>query len=924
MGNTLAVCGCYSTHDIADFARKKASGVLSEQNRAMVDRASALRDTFSSTELPHVAPAKGHTHAVSAAARSSASAFVDILGRYESVRPVFLQMSKTDQRKGRAGDRSYYWAKDSNAVAVTCDKRDDDLLAMIDVDYYVDMPRFLMQNTQPLVLYTFQPGAAAKSEGDYQYQFGENGEVRFFVGGGGDYGHHVWNYTGDSIAQTGYLCGLLPWRHVTYAVERKQVDNDHQIVLLAPTARTVGIMALAATRCLKGKPLTRLMPVQDGFVRISTSSNKNIMVSTARVGSYLAATVKVEVDEAIALAAATTSVITHATVKSKMMGGSTGTEGVKGSEVLLAYHQVRAGKLKLGSNPPPERVCSVEGVISYQYLPEMGQGDYEPGKPSMVAFMSAIVDGAFVPDRSRNNDQRTVDKRLKEPQEGKGKKPMSPGLAGFNSHAVDEFVEIMASYLEVGPDGKEIRLLPVDFETVYEKQNRPTQRRILAEAQHTHDDGTAQAMQKAEAYQTANDPRNITVMNGPSKLEHSRWMYSLYEFMSNIPWYAFGRVPAEIAETVGELCATAQWWLDGDFERQDGNITREPRYLERTLLRRLFDPSCWPELAQSLRSQTYLNVKTKFGVRYNSKLSRASGSAETAVLNTILTAFIAFLAFKMTTKPNGGFYTAKEAWEALGIYGGDDGGTPNLRKDKAEKAAKMMGQKLACTIIPRGEPGVQFLARHYGPGVWFGDTNSCCDIRRQLSKFHVTVHLNKVTPVGKLLEKAYAFSLSDAETPVIGPFVMKVLSLYPLGQYQYTNVLNIWNTHVGHDKHYPNRYEPWMDDLLQLQFGEDCRTAAFTEWLDGVDSLYGCLDPPCIYKVDRGNGIIKSGIAVVTGELLRRQERKDKEEAAEGEAGETESARGITGASRSARKRMVTSRRPPRPKRENSGKPGSQ
>jgi hypothetical protein len=796
---------------------------------------------------------------------------------------------------------------------------------MIDVDYYVDMPRFLMQNTHPLVLYSFQPGAAAKAEGDYQYQFLENGEVRFFVGGGGDYGHPVWNYTGDSIAQTGYLCGLLPWRHVTYAVERKQVDSDHQIVLLAPTSRTTGVFAAAAAICLKAKPLRRLAPVQDGFVRISTFSNSNVMVSTARAGSFLAATVKVEVDEAIALAAATTSAITHATVKSKMLNGGSGTEGAKGSEVLLAYHLVRSGKLKLGSNPPPERVCLVEGVISYQYLPEMGQGEYEPGKPSMVAFMSAIVDGAFVPDRSRNNDQRTVAKRVVEIQEGKGKKPMSPGLANFAMTAVNEFVEIMAAHLDRDPDGKEVRLLPVDFETVYEKQNRPTQRRILAEAQHTHDDGSAQAMQKAEAYQTANDPRNITVMNGPSKLEHSRWMYSLYEFMSKTSWYAFGRLPVEIAESVADLCSTAQWWLDGDFERQDGNITKEPRYLEKTLLRRLFHPSCWPELSKSLRSQTFLNVKTKFGVKYNSKLSRASGSAETAVLNTILTAFIAFLAFKMTTKPNGGFYNAQEAWEALGLYGGDDGGTPNLRKDKAEKAAKMMGQKLTCTVIPRGEPGVQFLARHYGPGVWFGDTNSCCDIRRQLSKFHVTVHLNKVTSVGKLLEKAYAFSLSDAETPVIGPFVMKVLSLYPTGEYKYTNALNIWNTHVGQDKHYPNRYDYWMDDLLQSQFADACELSGFTQWLDGVQDLYGCLDPPCIYRVDKTDArVIKPGVAVVADELLRREASGSGQKPDDGKDGEAKPSKGIRGSSRGDRKRMVAGRSTARSKSQKPGRPGSQ
>lgn len=921
MGNTLTVCGCYSVHDVKLFARQWASGRLSEANRDMADRASDLRATFSEVELPYVRPQSGHTHAVAAARRSSASAFVDVLGKYEAARPVFLQMSKTDQRKGRAGTRDYHWSKDSNAKAQKCDLEPTDILAMIDVDYYVDMPRMLMLNKHPLVLYTFQPSVAAKSDGDYQYLFHEDGSVQFYVGGGADYGHHVWNYTGDSVAATGYLCGLVPWRHATYSVERKRVDDDHQVVLLAPTTYTVGLMAVAAKYCLDARPLQRLSPVQDGFVRLSTRSNKDIMVSTARAGAFYAATVKVEVDEAIALAAATTSVLTHATVKSKMLAAGADL-GTSGSEVLLAYHLVRSGKVKLGQVTSPERVSTVDGVISYQYLPEVGDADYEAGRPSMVAFMNAIVDGAFVPDRSKNNDERTVKKRVVELQAKQAKRvPVEARLAQFTTTVIDEFVDIMVSYLPKDADGKPIRLLPVDYETVYEKQNRPTQRRILEEAQHTHDDGTATAMQKAEAYQTANDPRNITVMNGSSKMEHSKWMYSLYQFMAFIPWYAFGRLPKEVAETVALLCLTALWWLDGDFVRQDGNISKEARYLERTLMRRLFDPACWEELKQCLRSQTFLHVKTKFGVKYNSMFSRASGSAETAVFNTILTAFIAFLAFRMTMKPSGGYYTAQEAWEALGIYGGDDGGTPNLKKEKAEKAATMMGQVLDCTVIARGEPGVQFLARHYGPGVWHGETNSCCDIRRQLSKFHVTVHLNGVSKVGKLLEKAFAFSLSDSETPVIGPFVKKVLALYAAEhqeEYEYKNVLNIWNTHVAKDVHYPNTYADWMDELLDRQFAGGCKLSDFTEWLDGVEDLFGCLTPPCIYSVERDATIIKPGSAVVAGEILRRESGRTTSD------DPPQQKRGIAGTSRSDRKRMVSGRRTARQESAPGGRSRSQ
>jgi hypothetical protein len=266
-------------------------------------------------------------------------------------------------------------------------------------------------------------------------------------------------------------------------------------------------------------------------------------------------------------------------------------------------------------------------------------------------------------------------------------------------------------------------------------------------------------------------------------------------------------------------------------------------------MRGLFAREHHAEVEKLMRSQTFLNVKTRFGVRYNSGWSRASGSAETAVFNTLLTAFICFLARRMTRKPEG-FYDKHEAWEMLGLYGGDDGGTADLNREMAEKAASMMGQKLEIVIVPRGEPGVQFLARAYGPHVWFGESNSCCDVRRQLSKFHVTPHLNKVSEIGKLLEKCFAFSLSDSETPVIGPFVKKVLALHKQHggrSYVYKNLLNVWNSELDASSHYPNRYEKWMDELIESQFESGLDVDTFSKWLCGLSSISEALRAPCIF-----------------------------------------------------------------------------
>jgi len=218
------------------------------------------------------------------------------------------------------------------------------------------------------------------------------------------------------------------------------------------------------------------------------------------------------------------------------------------------------------------------------------------------------------------------------------------------------------------------------------------------------------------------------------------------------------------------------------------------------------------------------------------------------VFNGILNCFINFLAFRMMKDDGGVFFTADEAWDRLGIYGGDDGLTADLCPRVAEKAASVMGQKLKLEVVPRGHLGVQFLARRYGPDVWFGDSNSCCDILRQLSKFHLTVHLpSNITWEEKLADKAYSFYLTDRNTPIIGDFVRKVLTLYPLKSEDFRNLSDRWGIVTDEEIQYQNRRADWMQDLVVQQMATfDQRT--FQEWLRRADKSTirhppVCMDP---------------------------------------------------------------------------------
>jgi hypothetical protein len=196
------------------------------------------------------------------------------------------------------------------------------------------------------------------------------------------------------------------------------------------------------------------------------------------------------------------------------------------------------------------------------------------------------------------------------------------------------------------------------------------------------------------------------------------------------------------------------------------------------------------------------------------------------------------------------YLTPQEAFTRLGIYGGDDGLTPDVDPKTYEETASNLGLKLKAQSVARGEDGVNFLARYYSPDVWYGVEDSCCDIQRQLAKFHTTVALpGNVTPLDKLKEKSRSFYLSDRNTPVLGELVSKVVALHgKLPEVTLkTSLLRSWMVDtLGHGEEslqYPNEFGYWMVDLLEKQLPH-FDMQLFTQWLGDVKTIEQCLKPP--------------------------------------------------------------------------------
>jgi hypothetical protein len=807
-----------------------------------------LKSAFADHDLVKLKPVDGHTHGQSAASRSEASIFIDILGETTGKRVVQYQGSSADVRNGRTVTRTWHWPKDLQVAPQGVKRREDDLLALVDVDYYIDMPKLLSDHVGPKVLYTFQPSGVARSVGEYKYTFNSDNEVDYRVAGGGRYKHQVWNYDGDSVSTMSWFC-CLPTRYTAYSIERKRVDDDHQLVLLTPLAVFKGISAYLALKQLGEIPLKRLRVADGEFLRLRSNMSSGMFVHTGLVDSYICCTVPVQADDAMSCAARTSKVkLTLAAIKSKIdeYGGS-----IKGCEALHLYHTSAVNNFK------PEMISALdEGVRTFQWSEKIADLDHEV-KPSMVAFMKPMLHGAFCPDDCLGNDKRLIAERVT-------KTTSTQMLTDSMHRRVNEFV---AELVRRGVHG----LRMADIETVYDKQGKPSQQAILHRADHEAPNKNTKSFMKKECYQSVTDPRNISQINGPDKREYSRVCYALTDAIKKFSWYSFGQTPLRTAERVGDICRNARWVLLTDFSRMDGRISPAVRYFERVLLAKVFHKDEVVSVLDRWKTQHGLRGRSKHGVCYETLTSRLSGSPETSVFNTLLTAFILFSAYR-GTKRQGMYIPVQQAFDSVGIAGGDDGLTADLDGKLLSRKASDMGQVLTSDQVARGGLGVSFLSRLYSPEIWYASSkdelSSICDIRRVLAKFHVTLRLTRdITADQKLYDKAFALHLSDANTPIIGPFVCKVLKLF--GEKKFLNSTNIWNVEQNVCEQYPNTTTQWGWDVVARDlplFDKD----RFNAWVETADVRTIFL-PPVFHPPTPADP--KEGKVMVDGDVIVNDKR---------------------------------------------------
>jgi len=805
------------------------------------------------------APPVAHSHPEAAKLRNNSSSDMMLFCKSVGCEPYYIQLSAADIRNGKHGSRDYHWAKDLTVEPYTFQPGLNDILCIVDTDMYLDMPWLLATRPNTYLISTFCPTSVADVQSDYRFTFDDESCVKYVVNGGAIYEHKVWNYATDIlVAKHPHFLGLW-YSYTVYNIDRRQNGPHHQLLLLTPIASyTFPLYNFGSW--LAGTELRRLNLVNvlsDGkevkkFLRLVVASHSGTIQSTGRPLSYAVANISVKDDDTIATVARTTGTFTPASIKMVLSKSETEYTNVsqETASVLLEYHKFKQPWTSDIVYPMDQSFSRYQYNLSY----------YEPdARPSQVAYMSPIALGAYAPDKTLGNDLEAVEGRVNSIKE-KPDATIPPMVLEY----VMEYINLII------PDDLKETFHPLDLDEVFERQSRPDQRNILDQAASSVMLMTGQprsTFQKDEAYAKVTSPRIITTDEKSHKLNYAGYCYSLYDWVESFRWYAFGKKPKEIADRVAHIALYAKHHIScSDFRRFDGHIGVVCRFLDRALMLRAFHPKYHEDIVNLQVGNVHCTSYTSYKVKFDTGLTQGSGIGDTAGANTLRNGGVSYTALRLEG------YTPVQAFARLGSVAGDDGIHADINIKCLKRAAEMWHQEIDVEVYNRGDLGVNYLARLYGPDVWYGSPNSCCDIKRQLVKFHLTKPLySNVTPMRKLSEKVLSLSYTDYNTPIIGEFVKMFMKRFKhhlpskLGDKEVFGVAS-WTALLTQcssaSEQYPNVHDVWMDACVDRDL-PNFNYVSFKQWINTFDEDT-VFKPPCCYQPPE---IVKKGV-VVNGDTL--------------------------------------------------------
>jgi len=363
-------------------------------------------------------------------------------------------------------------------------------------------------------------------------------------------------------------------------------------------------------------------------------------------------------------------------------------------------------------------------------------------------------------------------------------------------------------------------------EEVRERQNRPTQRRILDDASaaygpNYHPSEPLRQFGKMEPVASPSTDnggevkakRIITIMDGESKYLLSRATIAMSRAIKQCHFYVFGKSLTDVAKQVDALCAQAIELTDGqvletDISKMDGSVNPFFRLCDDIRDDIAFEDNEAKMIIEA-RHGTY-NRKTAVpgnGISQGGT-ELGSGSPDTSQGQSERAALMEYI----TLRDSGAGHEL--AFSRIGLHGGDDGlsmySDPQVYKRVCGDLGMTLKVKTVDINTPEGRP--MFLGRIYGDGIGRGELDSMASPTRLLSQLPYTRSTLGQVVVGRT--KAFAAALNDKNTPYAGPLCERILKT--LGEGPHDEDAYSWNALVAlayGGAGYPNNYGDWMDGV---------------------------------------------------------------------------------------------------------------
>jgi hypothetical protein len=227
---------------MSHYANTPVRGLVPTADNALAstDASNLLRQRFREDPLTWKVTGLANPHAEGAAVRRSVLKFADGIALSVGLSVLAYQGRSTDSKAGRIVHRQYYAASDMDTdparVRISSDVH---LVTLIDVDFYLDLPRFLGKCPANYFLYTFDivaPGGEILGD-PYYFQ---DGKLTMESSGSQRWTHGLWNWNSDHIVvrdrRTWFKRHGFTTHYITYRVTKRAISTGRAIVLLQPMA----------------------------------------------------------------------------------------------------------------------------------------------------------------------------------------------------------------------------------------------------------------------------------------------------------------------------------------------------------------------------------------------------------------------------------------------------------------------------------------------------------------------------------------------------------------------------------------------------------------------------------------------------------------------------------------------------------------